>query len=313
MVSIIIPVYNRAHLVGRTLQSVAAQSLRPLEVVLIDNGSTDGTLAVLQEFKREHECADLRVVVDVEPRRGATKARNRGARLSSGNWLLFFDSDDTMDPDMVECYLAAARRQGGTDLVAGRADRVDLDGSKHEKPYYKTDLLANSIFHASLCPLQCCLISRGLCERAGWWNEVLPTWNDWEFSIRLLLQQPSITFYDEAIKVHIFLQRESITGVDFASKAGSWELAIDAVEQELINAGGVPCRERLLKYVEYRRVVLSGLYLGEGRKDLAALLFGQVCNRLRRNVALRLLYSLLRYYIAAGGRGASHIVKALVR
>ena len=129
----------------------------------------------------------------------------------------------------------------------------------------------------------------------------------------MLLQQPSIAFYDEAIKVHIFLQRESITGVDFASKAGSWELAIDAVEQDLINAGGVPCRERLLKYVEYRRVVLSGLYLGEGRKDLAAPLFGQVCNRLRRNVALRLLYSLLRYYIAAGGRGASHIVKALVR
>lgn len=312
MVSIIIPVYNRARLVERTLQSVVAQTLRPLELVLMDNNSTDDTPAVLQEFKLKHENSDFKIIIGHELQPGAACARNYGARLSSGDSLLFFDSDDTMEPDMVECYLNAAKN-GNADMVVGRADRINLDGSKHEKPYYKTNLLINNIFHASICPLQCCLISRELCEQAGWWNANLPTWNDWEFSMRILLQKPSIAFYDEAIKVHIFLQRESITGTDFASKAGTWERAIDAVEQALRQASNVEHLDRLLKYIEYRRIVLSGLYLGENRKDLATPLFSQVCTRLRHDVATRLLYSLLRRYIAAGGRGASHIVKMLVR
>lgn len=299
-------------MVGRTLQSVLAQTLRPLELVLVDNNSTDGTLAVLQDLGRQHGSDDFRVIVGTEPEAGAARARNRGASLSSGEWLLFFDSDDTMEPDMLECYLATAQREGA-ELVAGRADRVDLDGSKHEKPFYKTDLLANNIFHASICPLQCCLLSRSLCERAGWWNVNLPTWNDWDFSMRLLLQRPVVAFYDDAIKVHIFLQRQSITGTDFSSKAGTWELSIDAVEQSLRQAADLPDRERLLKYVEYRRIVLSGLYLGEGRRDLSTPLFNTAYGRVRHDRVMRWLYPLLRSYIAAGGRGASHIVKWLVK
>lgn len=312
MVSIIIPVYNRADLVRRTLQSVLSQTLRPLEVVLVDNNSSDGTLDVLQEFRSRHDCDGFSVKVAVEPIPGAARARNLGAGLSTGEWLLFFDSDDTMEPDMVECYLDAALK-GGAELVAGRANVVDLNGRKHEKPFYKTDVLANDIFHASICPLQCCLLSRQLCERAGWWNADLLTWDDWEFSMRMLLLKPAVAFYDEAIKVHIFLQRQSITGTDFSSKAGTWEAAIDAVELAVRGTADLPHRERLLKYVDFKRVALSGTYVGEGRRDLAMPLFKKAYDNVRHDRVARWLYPLLRSYIAAGGRGASHIVKRLVK
>lgn len=312
MVSIIIPVYNRADLVVRTLQSVLAQTLRPLEVVLVDNNSADDTLSVLQDFKTKHDAPDFRVTVATEPQPGAARARNLGAKLSHGEWLLFFDSDDTMEPDAVECFLKVAE-DNNAEMVAGRADRLNLDGTKNEKPYYKHDLLVNNIFHASMCPLQCCLLSRSLCERAEWWNAGLLTWDDWEFSMRLLLQNPAVAFCDDAIKVHIFLQRQSITGTEFSSKAGTWEAAIDAVERAVRQAVDLPHRERLLKYIDFRRVALSGAYIGEGRRDLARPLFEKAYNNVRHDRTARWLYPLLRSYIAAGGRGASHIVKRLVK
>lgn len=312
MVSIIIPVYNRADLVVRTLQSVLVQTLRPLEVVLVDNNSTDATLSVLNDFKSKHDSRDFSVTVATELQPGAARARNLGAKLSHGEWLLFFDSDDTMEPDAVECFMKVAE-ESAAEMVACRADRVDLNGNKGEKPYYKHDLLANNIFHASMCPLQCCLLSRSLCERAGWWNAGLPTWNDWEFSMRMLLLKPAVAFYDEAIKVHIFLQRQSITGTDFSSKAGTWEAAIDAVELAVRGTADLPHRERLLKYVDFKRVALSGAYIGEGRRDLAMPLFKKAYDNVRHDRVARWLYPLLRSYIAAGGRGASHIVKRLVK
>lgn len=313
IVSIIIPVFNRANLVKRTLQSVLKQTVRPLEVVLVDNNSTDSSLDVLQKFKQQHNSSDFKVIVAQELQHGAAAARNCGARLSSGEWILFFDSDDTMEPDMIECYLAAAHQKNNAEMVLGRADITEFDGATHEKHYYTTDLLVNNIFHASVCPMQRCLTRRNLCERAGWWNPELKTWNDWDFTMRLLLANPVIAFFDKEIKVHIFLQRQSITGTDFASKAGTWEQAIDAVEQSINKTTNLPCRERLLKYIEFKRITLSGLYLGEKRRDLATPLYNQAYARIRHDCMARWLFPLLRKYIAVGGQGASHIVKCLIK
>ena len=311
MVSIIIPVYNRADLVVRTLQSVLAQTLRPLEVVLVDNNSTDDTLSVLQDFKTKHDAPDFRVTVATEPQPGAARARNLGAKLSHGEWLLFFDSDDTLEPDAVECFFKVAE-DSNADIVTGRADRLNLNGTKGKTPFYKDNLLVNNMFHSSICPSNS-LLSRLLCERVGWWNAELRAWDDWEFAMRMLLENPAVAFCDDTIKIHIFLQRQSITGTEFSSKAGTWEAAIDAVERALQQAVDLPNRERLLKYIDFRRVALSGAYIGEGRRDLARPLFEKAYNNVRHDRTARWLYPLLRSYIAAGGRGASHIVKRLVK
>ena len=105
-VSIVIPVYNRAAVVPVTLQSILAQTYRPLQVVLVDNYSTDNTLNVLQQFKEDHEREDLKVVVTREEHRTAGAARNHGFEHATGEWVMFFDSDDIMEQDLVSSYVS---------------------------------------------------------------------------------------------------------------------------------------------------------------------------------------------------------------
>lgn len=93
MVSVVIPTYNRQDLVMEAIQSVLDQVYEDFELIVVDNASSDQTLARLQEIK------DPRVKVFVEPRRGAAFARNTGIQHAQGQFLAFLDSDDLWLPE----------------------------------------------------------------------------------------------------------------------------------------------------------------------------------------------------------------------
>ena len=112
LVSIIVPVYNTAAYVETCIQSVLAQSYLPIELVLVNDGSTDGSGEVCQKY------AALPNVHYVEQENlGATAARKRGVEEAHGDWIMFVDSDDTIPKEAVNCFLAAS---DGVDLVVGR-------------------------------------------------------------------------------------------------------------------------------------------------------------------------------------------------
>ncbi len=109
LASVVIPTHNRVALVWRAVESVLAQTCRDLEVLIVDDGSTDATTQVLAERIRE----DSRVcVVRHAQRKGAQAARNTGIRTSSGEWIAFLDSDDVWLPDSLELRLQQAMRKG---------------------------------------------------------------------------------------------------------------------------------------------------------------------------------------------------------
>ncbi|MCL4849733.1 MAG: glycosyltransferase family 2 protein, partial [Acidobacteria bacterium] len=85
------PAYNAARTVAETLESILAQSLPPREVVVVDDGSRDGTLEVLRTF------AD-RVKVKTQPNSGVSTTRNRGVEEAAGEWIAFCDADDVWHP-----------------------------------------------------------------------------------------------------------------------------------------------------------------------------------------------------------------------
>lgn len=93
--SVVIPTYNREELVGSTLASLAAQELDDWELIVVDDGSTDGTLEVVQQFADAHAG---RVSILEQDHRGCAAARNRGARQATGEYLAFLDSDDLWFP-----------------------------------------------------------------------------------------------------------------------------------------------------------------------------------------------------------------------
>lgn len=99
LISIIIPSFNREHLIGETLDSVLAQTYQNWECIVVDDRSTDGTQEKIYEYFQK----DKRIYFTVNQRKkGAQGARNTGINVSKGKWIVFFDSDDYMFPDFIE-------------------------------------------------------------------------------------------------------------------------------------------------------------------------------------------------------------------
>lgn len=96
-VSIIVPVYNAAEYLQRSLQSICRQTYEHLEIILIDDGSTDDSLTLCKEWAIK----DARVIVQHQENGGVSSARNLGLELASGEYLMFVDADDWIAPDMV--------------------------------------------------------------------------------------------------------------------------------------------------------------------------------------------------------------------
>jgi glycosyltransferase involved in cell wall biosynthesis len=120
-VSVVIPSYNRAHLIEPTVRSVLAQTHAPLEVLIVDDGSTDDTEAV---------CARLPAPVRYIKQRntGLPGARNRGIQEARGEWIAFCDSDDLWHPRKLEIQLAALRTVGDARWCLTGCDIIDPEG-----------------------------------------------------------------------------------------------------------------------------------------------------------------------------------------
>lgn len=120
LVSIIVPVYNAEEYLEQCLTSIKEQILKDIEVILIDDGSTDSSLAICEKYAKE----DNRFVVIHQENGGACVARNVGIRKATGQYLLFLDSDDFFEPDM--CSIAYKRaQQADADMVLFAADVFD--------------------------------------------------------------------------------------------------------------------------------------------------------------------------------------------
>jgi glycosyltransferase involved in cell wall biosynthesis len=97
-VSVVIPVFNSAAYLPQCLSSVSGQSLRDIEIICVDDGSTDGSAPMIQDVATR----DQRVKYHFQENQGAGAARNRGLSLASGSWIYFLDSDDSITPNALE-------------------------------------------------------------------------------------------------------------------------------------------------------------------------------------------------------------------
>jgi len=120
--SVIIPVYNGAVTLARAIESVLAQSYAGYEVIVVDDGSTDGSRAVARDFAE-------RIRYFRQDNAGVSAARNAGARHARGEWLAFLDADDWYYPDRLRRHAEWIMRDPALDFLTGDYDYVRPDGS----------------------------------------------------------------------------------------------------------------------------------------------------------------------------------------
>ena len=101
LVSVIIPAYNREELIGETLDSVLGQTYRPIELIVVDDGSLDATPERVKEWSELHDDADFIVIVESQENQGSSAARNHGLAMAQGEFVQFLDSDDTLHRDKI--------------------------------------------------------------------------------------------------------------------------------------------------------------------------------------------------------------------
>ncbi|MFA6254557.1 MAG: glycosyltransferase family A protein [Patescibacteria group bacterium] len=109
-ISIIIPVYNAQKTLEKCLASVFSQTFRSFEVIAVNDGSTDNSLKILQKYQRQ-------ITIVNQPNQGAGGARNAGAKISRGQFLIFCDADIVMTPKMLEIMTKALRKKQGASYV----------------------------------------------------------------------------------------------------------------------------------------------------------------------------------------------------
>ncbi len=199
-VSVVVPCYNAAHTLARQLEALQRQTVAPWEVIVADNGSSDrstdvarGFAAMLPRFK----------LIDASGRKGASHARNAGARAADGDVLAFCDADDEVAPGWI-----AGLQQGllEHDFVASRFDLTKLNpGIRYAHPQ-ATGLIRDSTFdflpRAGACGLA---VRRSIHEAVGGFDEKIQYHEDTDYCWKVQLSGVAMGWAPEAL-VHVELR-----------------------------------------------------------------------------------------------------------
>ena len=184
VVSVILPTYNRKNLVGKAIQSVLEQNYRNLELIIIDDASTDGTEEIIKEFK------DARILYLRNPvNRGGGAARNTGIKVAKGSFIAFQDSDDLWLPDKLEKQMAVFKvSPENVGVVYTQCDRREGDQVRRipgEHTPQKNGDLFKGLLSENFITLPTVVIKKVCLEKVGGFDESLPRLQDWEFFIRI--------------------------------------------------------------------------------------------------------------------------------
>ena len=114
LVSIIVPVYNAQKGLSRCLESICSQTYQELEIIVLNDGSTDDSLAICEQFRAK----DPRIVVVDKENEGVSRTRNAGLTLAQGDYIQFVDSDDALDPDYTQNLVQAALEHNADLVIA---------------------------------------------------------------------------------------------------------------------------------------------------------------------------------------------------
>lgn len=193
-ISVVIPCYNTERYVGEAIESALDQTYSSVEVIVIDDGSTDGSLEVIRSF-------GARIRWETGPNRGACAARNRGLALARGELIQFLDADDLLHPEKLE-RMAPLASDPTTGMVYCDGVNVDPETGKHLRDHcYPLESSDPIIYHTLGAALSPCapLHKIGYIKEVGGFHEGLPSSQDRDLHIRIACYGIPLTYLSEVL------------------------------------------------------------------------------------------------------------------
>ncbi len=239
-VSVVIPTYNRAYCLGATLQSLQCQTYTDWEAVVVDDGSTDDTAALIERLRS----ADPRIRYHLQTNAGVSAARNTGMRLAAGDWIGFLDSDDQWEPWKLAAQVACFEHLPDVGMVWTDMNAFDASGTlvatrylrkmygaynaigarplfQAEQPFgalapavaeqnaslagamVRSGDVFSSMLFGSLVHTSTVLLSRKRLLAVGFFNEEFHTGEDYDFHFRTCREGPVALLDAPAIRYRI--------------------------------------------------------------------------------------------------------------
>ena len=192
-ISVVIPTYNRIELLKRSIDSVINQTIKPSEIIIVDDGSNDGTEAMV---KKKYD--SLKLIK--QKNKGASAARNSGIKASSGEWICFLDSDDEWKNDKLEKQIIAVANNSdykffhSNEIWIKNGKRINQK-KKHKK--YGGDIFKKCLDMCRISPSSV-LIDKSIFEEIGFFNENLVVCEDYELWLRIC-DKYEVFFIDEPL------------------------------------------------------------------------------------------------------------------
>jgi glycosyltransferase involved in cell wall biosynthesis len=274
-VSIIIPCYNNQVFIKDAIASAINQTYGNVEIIVIDDGSTDDSLEIIKSF-------DSKIYWETGENRGAPSARNRGIEIAQGEYLKFLDADDVLLPDCIEKQIAQATQLAPERKAIIYGDAIWVDQHNQVIPNYplrarqpEEDTIAHILANSPLtsCPLH----KREYLLEIGGFDPSLPRGQEYDLHLRLVLAGVEFVHYPDSVyKYREYVDNSRISQRGYSSKGAMFHFQTLKKHQQLIETKtGKPLSPEVRKILaqsfwSFGRGILREGYIKEAEEYFTA-------------------------------------------
>ena len=252
LITVVVPVYNRAEIVMRTLASIKAQRSEDFSLVIVDNASTDNSAEVLAEWVNAHSDSSFMPKLLTESTPGASAARNCGLNAVTTPYVMFFDSDDEMRPTHIERIANHIKQFPETEILRWNTSTIDSDGWQITKDDHFHDEMQLHLMHSTLAT-QRFVVRTDIIKSVNGWNESLSTFDDVDMGVRLVGTGSKIRKLNGEPTVLMHHSEECISGNSYSERTEEMDQALTCIETYLTDAE----RAEDLRILNAKRAILA--------------------------------------------------------
>lgn len=283
-ISVIIPTFNSERYIIKTLDSVSDQTVLPYEIIVVDDGSTDDTIQVVENYMRQNHIMGDRINIYQQKNMGAGAARNRGVRESKGDWIAFLDSDDIWLPDKIEDTIKMIEAFPEYGMVTHDEYFVEENNIERKvycnlhKNYDQRKNLFLQLFEGNLFSTSCMTVKREAFLKAGGFDASLLSAQDYDMWIRLGKEE-KVIFIEKPLEIYT-VRKGNITSNTYRR----YRCEMRICEKYKNNV------YELLGMKSGKRVILKRVFRIHKTEVYLALKQGQIC------VALKIMFQFPGHY-----------------